>query len=127
VSTCPALPLLPLQCRTAHEAAQAARQLGRARKGMEDALARAAATGGAMTLRHSNKRSAASQLVGEGAAASVVLCLRIRDCFCPSRSSPTGDPPPPAGRNADIDGCAHTLAVGRTLLVCYTDNMLRHN
>lgn len=60
-----ASPPFPLQARTAHEAAQAARNIGRARKGVEDALSRAAAAGGTLTLRSAgNKRGAASQAVG---------------------------------------------------------------
>eukprot|EP00775_Hariotina_reticulata_P008212 gene8212-8404_t len=51
----------PDEARAAHKSAQESRQLGRAKNAMEAALARAAAGGGAITLRGSAKRSAASQ------------------------------------------------------------------
>lgn len=58
------LPLLP-QAKSVHQSAQTTRQLGRARNAMEGALARAAAAGGSLTLRPSNKR-AANSLDGAG-------------------------------------------------------------
>jgi len=56
--------LRPPQAKSAHQSAQTTRQLGRARNAMEGALARAAAAGGSLTLRPSNKRAAASLLDG---------------------------------------------------------------
>jgi hypothetical protein len=57
------------QARAAHKEAQSSRQMGRARNAMEDAFSRAAASGGAITLRSANKRPAAGQ-PGDGECGS---------------------------------------------------------
>lgn len=50
-----------LQAREAHKSAQGSRHLGRAKNAMEDALTKAAAGGGAITLR----KRAAQHMDGE--------------------------------------------------------------
>jgi hypothetical protein len=61
------------QARAAHKEAQGSRQMGRARNAMEDAFARAAAGGGAITLRSANKRPAAGQPGDGNCTASAVM------------------------------------------------------
>lgn len=70
-----------LQARDAHKTAQESRQLGHAKNAMEGALARAAAGGGAITLR----KRGSQQMGGKSWTPCSLLVLQCSVGCMPSR------------------------------------------